>query len=79
MKMKSLQNKLTDKRTGDLNLCFDYEDVKEAVLDYKKFYFSEEFCIDEKIINDICIKYGIDVYNDSDLDIFYKIFGDFEK
>ena len=30
--MKSLQNKVTDKRTGDLNLCFDYEDVKEAVV-----------------------------------------------
>ena len=59
--------------------CYKEEDVKEAVLDYKKFYFSEELCIDEKIINDICIKYAIDVHNDSDLDIFQKIIGDFEE
>ena len=74
--MKSLQNKVTDKRTGDLTLCFDYEDVKEAVLDYSNL--SKNWRKNNNTEKMLFKKYNLN--DDMSLeDCYIKIFGDFEK
>ncbi len=78
--MKTLKDKITDKRTGDLSICFEYKDVKQAVLNKNKnLQYKINYLKQQKNENKIyTINAIIGIFED-ELKENRKIFGDFEK